>query len=98
MVKRGDAFSLTLNQPLRIERAPVTLVSGIGRDLETGAVIFGARGLSLTPSGREIGLEAAYRLGLGLWTAEANLAYRIDADHVAGRRDVAVLLNFGRLF
>ena len=98
LVKRGDAFSLTLNQPLRVERAPVTLVSGLGRDLETGAVIFGARGLSLTPSGREIGLEAAYRLGIGLWTAEANLAYRIDADHVAGRRDLAVLLNFGRLF
>ena len=98
MIKRGDAFSLTLHQPLRVERAPVTLVSGIGRDFETGQVIFGARRLSLTPSGREIGLEAAYRLGLGPWTAEANLAYRIDADHVAGRRDLAVLLSFNRLF
>ena len=98
MVRRGDAFSLTLNQPLRVERAAVTLVSGVGRDLETGQVIFGARGLSLAPSGREIGLEAAYRLGLGPWTAEANLAYRFDADHVAGRRDLALLLNFSHLF
>jgi subtilisin family serine protease len=98
MIKHGDAFSLTLNQPLRVERAPVTLVSGIGREPDTGNVMFAAQGLSLTPSGREIGLEGAYRAAIGEWLAEANLAYRFDADHVAGRRELAVLFNVSRLF
>ncbi|MEE8258949.1 MAG: hypothetical protein V3R20_04615, partial [Sphingomonadales bacterium] len=98
LIRPGDAFSLTLHQPLRVEQASATLVSGVGRDLETGDVIFGATGFSLTPSGREISLEAAYRLNFGPWTAEANLAYRLDADHVAGRRDLMGLLNFSRLF
>lgn len=98
LIKPGDAFSLTVHQPLRVEQASATLVSGVGRDLETGDVIFGATGYSLTPSGREISLEAAYRLRLGRWTAEANLAYRLDADHIKGRRDLLGLLNFSRLF
>ncbi|MEE8370951.1 MAG: S8 family peptidase [Sphingomonadales bacterium] len=98
MFRQGDDLSFTVHQPLRVERANLKLNSGIGRDLETGDIIFGRSELSLTPSGREIGLEAAYRLALGDWIAEANLAFRFAADHVAGRRDAAVLLGLSRRF
>lgn len=98
LMRKDDVLSLTLHQPLHVERAPVTLVSGVGRDLDTGAVIFGEDRLSLSPSGREFAIESAYRLMLGSWIAEANVAYRFDADHVAGRRDAVGLLWLSRGF
>ncbi len=94
----GDAASITIHQPLHVERAPLTLVSGIGIDLDTGDVNFGETVLSLTPSGREIALESAYRVYVGGWRAEANFAYRFDADHVAGRRDAITMLWLSRPF
>jgi hypothetical protein len=50
------------------------------------------------PSGREIGLEANYRLSLGSWKAAANLAYRFDAGHIAGEREAAALFTLSRRF
>ncbi|MFQ5534639.1 MAG: S8 family peptidase [Sphingomonadales bacterium] len=98
LLRHGDVASITIHQPLHVERAPLTLVAGVGRDRETGAVIFGETALSLAPSGREIALEGAYRTALGDWTAEANLAFRVDADHVAGRQDVAAMFWLARPF
>lgn len=94
----GDAVSITVHQPLHVERAPLTLVSGTGLDLDTGNVNFIETVLSLTPSGREIALEGAYRAYVGGWRAEANVAYRFDADHVAGRRDAITMLWLSRPF
>lgn len=96
----GDAASFTLHQPLRVESAGALMVTGQTLDPGTGDVIFAEQALSLAPSGRQIALETAYqaRLGSGDWTAEANLAYRFDAGHVAGQRDVSLLLGLRRGF
>ena len=53
---------------------------------------------SLVPSGREFDLETGYRLLLGDWAADGNLAYRIDPDHVAGQRGFIALLTLSRNF
>lgn len=98
LFRKDDTISLTAYQPLHVEKAPLTLVSGIARDRATGDVVFGYTPLSLVPSGREIAFEGAYRTRLGLWMAEANLAYRIDAGHVAGKQDASVLFSLSRQY
>jgi len=94
----GDALSFGFSQPLRAEAAPVTLSYGVGRDLSNGAVIMGQTQSSLVPSGREFDLEAGYRLPLGDWAAEGNLAYRVDPDHVMQQRGFVALFTLSRNF
>ncbi len=94
----GDALSFSFGQPLRAESATVALISGVGRDWSTGAVIMGRSLTSLLPSGREFDLETAYRFPLGAWAAEANAAYRLDPDHVQGARAFVTLLTLSRRF
>lgn len=96
--QEDDALSFTVHQPLHVETAPLTIVSGTALDGSSGAVMFGARDLSLAPSGREVALETAYRARFGNWIGEANLAYSFDADHVQGRRDAAFMLTMARAF
>jgi hypothetical protein len=81
-----------------MESAPLTLISGVVLDDETGAAILGPNRTNLVPSGREIGLETTYRLDLSGWQAEANLAYRFDAGHIAGRQEAAALFTLSRRF
>jgi hypothetical protein len=94
----GDRLSFRIHQPLYAESAPVTLVSGMVLDEKTGAVILGQTRTSLVPSGREVGVETAYRLKFGDWSAEANLAYRFDAGHIAGRQEAVGLFTLSRRF
>ena len=98
LFRADDALSFTLHQPTRAERAPVTLMSGVGRDPVTGDIIMGATQTSLVPSGREIALESGYRVPLGLWSAEADLAYRHDAGHQAGVNETDAMLFLSRSF
>jgi hypothetical protein len=93
-----DGLSFSFSQPLRAETAPVMLSYGIGRDWSNGAVIMGQTQTSLVPTGREFDLETTYRLPLGDWAAESNLAYRIEPDHVHGQRAIVTLLSLSRTF
>ena len=94
----GDALTFMVNQPLRAERAPLVMLSGVGRDPATGEMMMGRKETSLLPSGREIDLETAYRFPLGAWTGAANLAYSMDAGHVRGAEAVSALFWISRKF
>jgi len=91
----GDALSFTLYQPLRAERAQMTLFTA-GRDQETGLAASRQSEITLIPSGREIAFELGYSGRIGAWNAEANLAYRHDAGHFAGIESGAVMLWLSR--
>lgn len=96
--RKGDVANFSIHQPLRVERAGLTLVTGSSVQADNGDVIFGEQRLSLVPSGREIAFEAGYMTHLGDWRVEANAAWRLDADHVAGQRDIALLFGLNRVF
>ena len=97
LFSRGDALSLTLHQPLRVERATMTFFAA-GNDPGSGAASVTRRDISLTPSGREIALELGYNGTLGPWNAQANIAYRHDSGHVAGEKSGAAMLWLSRWF
>jgi hypothetical protein len=59
----GGQFGLTLNQPLRIERGAVSVMVPVGLD-EDYAYVYEERTASLSPSGREMSLEASWRRDL----------------------------------
>ena len=93
-----DQFAFTINQPLRIERGSVGILANAGRDAETANLLFTSNRFGLSPSGREIAVEGAYRAQVGLWTMEANIAFRMDANHVKGQQDALLFLGIYRPF
>ncbi len=93
----GDALSLTLHQPLRAERAHMTLFTA-GIDPGTGAGALQNSDISLTPSGREIALEPGYGGNFGAWRSQVNIAFRHDAGHVAGEKSAAAMIWLSRWF
>ena len=98
LFRDGDLLSFSAGQPLRAERGSLTLVSGIGRDWTTGGVIMGEQRLSLLPSGRELDFETGYRFSLGGWSAQANVAYAVDPDHVQHKDAVIALFTLSQAF
>ena len=96
--RSGDALSFTLAQPLRAEQGALTLATGVGRDRSTGRVIMGQSQASLTPSGRELDLEAGYSFSFAGWGVGANVAYAVDPDHVQGKNTVLALFTLSRGF
>lgn len=95
---RGDALAIALGQPLRVEDAPVSLMTGGAVDRATGKVIMIPVQSSLTPSGREVDLETAYRFALADWDLTTSVAYAIDANHVRGQNAVTGVLWLSRKF
>ncbi len=95
---RGDALALVIGQPLKVEAAPVMLMTGVASDPATGAVIMAPAQSSLTPSGREIDFETAYRFALADWDLTTSIAYSIDANHVRGQNAVTGVLWLSRRF
>ncbi len=93
----GDALSFSIYQPLRAERAQMSIFAA-GFDQETGVAELQQNDISLLPSGREIAFELGYSGRLGAWNAEANFAYRRDAGHVEGIEGGAAMLWLSRLF
>jgi len=53
---------------------------------------------SLTPSGREIDFETAYRFALADWDFTTSLAYSLEANHVRGQNAVTGVLWLSRRF
>jgi len=95
---RGDGLAFVVGQPLRVEQAPVTLVTGAGRDWTTGAVTMATRQSSLAPSGRELDFETAYRFALADWNLLTSVAYSMDAGHVRGENAITGVFWLSRRF
>ena len=78
----GDAISFTISQPRRSESGSIAFDAPIEMT-RTGALVFETRTASLTPSGREIDIEASWRRQLGQTThLEAAAALVDQANHV----------------
>lgn len=87
----GDALALRLSQPLRVEGGALALRLPVGFDYANGAPVLGRVPVSLTPDGRELTGELAWR---GPWLggfAGASLFYRSDPGHYAAVPDDAGL-------
>jgi hypothetical protein len=74
------------------------LMTGMGRDRSTGAVMMVPAQTSLTPSGREFDFEAGYRFALRGWDVATSLAYSLDANHVRGENAVTGIVWLSRRF
>jgi hypothetical protein len=87
----GGAFGLTLSQPLRVDAGSVSMVAPVSLDADHRTV-FERREASLTPSGRELSLEAGWRVALDERTS-ARIASRFtDAPgHILKADDEALL-------
>ncbi len=95
---KGDRFGFNISQPLRVENANILVSTATHFDLSTDAPVFALQQITLTPTGREISLEAGYSLQKGPWTMSANLIRRFDTGHRASLNDIAVLLQSSKKF
>jgi subtilisin family serine protease len=99
MVMDGDRFGLTVNQPLRVSSgsAALRLPGGVGRDLN---ITYNDVYAGLTPSGREVNLEAFYRAPLDQQTdLNASIMYRHQPGHIATADDeVQTLVRWQRRY
>lgn len=92
IVKKGDQMGFVLNQPLRVTRGKANLSLATGRD-RAGKVYRRAVTANLAPQGRELDLEAFYRMKLGAQTTLTTSAMlRTQPGHVRGADDEGILL------
>ena len=86
----GGRFGFTLAQPLRVEVGEVSAMVPVEVDRED-RVTYQRRFASLTPSGREVSLEAAWRRPLGE-RMDATLAARVTREpgHIANAEPEAL--------
>lgn len=96
----GDVIGLQLSLPPRIEAGSVILGQVIGRDYASDRLNFSETVVPLSPSGREIDIEAAYAVALiGDARLEINARYAIDPGHRANASDAAsFLVSLSRAF
>jgi hypothetical protein len=97
LLTNDDAVAFRLSQPLRVETGAVELRLPISWDYKLQEADEGLRRLSLSPSGRELILEAAYQRGLPNGWLSLNLYGRREPGHVKrGDYDLglAVRANF----
>lgn len=84
---RGDSLGFRLSQPMRVERGGLNLSLPVDYSYETLAPTYGIRSLSLSPQGRELTGELAWRGWLWDGVASASLFYRKDPGHYASLPD-----------
>ncbi len=96
----SDVFGLQLSLPPRIEAGCVVIGQIIGRDYAADRLQFAQTAAPLSPSGREVDIEAAYALSLiGDATLQINASYVIDPGHRAEASDaVSLLVSLSRAF
>ncbi|MFD0848311.1 S8 family peptidase [Sphingosinicella xenopeptidilytica] len=88
VVARGDAISMRIAQPLRVEGGALRADIPTSYDYETETAGYTRRTFTLAPSGREISVEAAWSLPLaGLGHLDTNLFWRRDPGHIASLDD-----------
>ncbi|WP_114521676.1 S8 family peptidase [Altererythrobacter sp. ZODW24] len=87
VLSRFDSIGLRISQPLRVESGGLNLDLPVSYDYATESAQFGISRLSLTPQGREMMGEIAWR---GPWLggqAAASIYYRKDPGHYASLPD-----------
>jgi subtilisin family serine protease len=83
----GDSLGFRLSQPMRVESGGLNLSLPVDYSYETLTPTYGIRSLSLTPQGRELTGELAWRGWLWEGSASASLFYRKDPGHYASLPD-----------
>ena len=95
----GDALALRFSQPLRVERGGVSLNLPVDYDYATLAPTYDESFFALTPKGRELMGELAWRGPLWGGEAAGSVFYRKDPGHfAAGPDDQGVALKWSRGF
>lgn len=84
---RNDTLAFRVSQPLRVETGRVRLDVPVSFDYATLGVGFERRATSLSPSGREIDVEAAWSAPLTFGRIDGNLFWRRDPGHIDARAD-----------
>ncbi len=84
---RTDRLALRVSQPLRVEGGNVALNVPVGYDYASQATTWARRVTTLSPSGREIAVEAAWSLNLSLGRIDTNIFWRRDPGHIASLPD-----------
>ena len=84
---RGDSLGLRVSQPLRVESGGLALNLPVDYSYATLAPTYGLRSLELSPQGRELDGELAWRGWLWGGDAAASLYYRKDPGHYASLPD-----------
>lgn len=82
-----DSISLRVSQPLRISGGGISFLVPIEYSYDTMSASQGNRLLNLTPAGREIATELAWRGPLGNGWGQVNLFYRVNPGHFASLPD-----------
>ncbi|MGB3167724.1 MAG: peptidase S8, partial [Alteraurantiacibacter sp.] len=97
---QGDALAFRLSQPLRVTSGAVNLRLPSSYDYNTETPDgYTIRTLTLSPEGRELQGELAWRGSLWGGHAGASLFYRVEPGHYASTRDDAgVALRWSRGF
>ena len=94
-----DRLALRISQPLRVERGGLRFNLPVDYDYVTLTPTFAARTYALTPRGRELIGELAWRGELWGGDAAASVFYRKDPGHYASvPDDKGVAVKWGRSF
>ncbi|WP_207974419.1 S8 family peptidase [Parafrankia sp. BMG5.11] len=84
---RSDTLGLRVSQPLRVAGGGLNLTLPVGYDYATLLPTYGTSLLSLTPQGREIDAELAWRGRLWGGDASTSVFYRTDPGNFASLPD-----------
>lgn len=83
VVRPDDHAALRLSQPLRVQSGGLGLALPIAYDAVSGRAEFGTRPYNLSPTGRELALEASYLVPFLGGDLVANSWWRRDPGHIA---------------
>jgi len=100
LFQRGDRLSLAISQPLRVSGGTADMSYVSARDYQTDSLSFISSRTSLSPEGREIDFELAYRAAR-IFGAEVdiNLLHQINPNHDAAQPDnTGILIRLGSEF
>ncbi|WP_115366787.1 S8 family peptidase [Alteripontixanthobacter maritimus] len=86
-LKLGDSLGFRVSQPLRVSHGGLQLSLPVDYDYTTESAIYGNRALSLSPDGREMMGEIAWRGPLWNGNGALSVFYRSQPGHFAGAQD-----------
>ena len=94
--KQGDSLGLRISQPLRVASGGLNLTLPTSYDYDTLLAADTTTRLALSPRGRELTTELAWRGPLWAGAASASLFYRRNPGHYASLpNDKGVALSWG---
>ena len=99
LFSRFDRLGLRISQPLRVEQGGLNFNLPVAYDYATESATFGLRQFSLSPTGRELTGEMAWRGPLWGGDASASLFYRTNPGHFSTLPDdQGVAIRWNRRF